>query len=107
MNICVNTYEGFSVNAMGIRDILNHWMEGMIHFLLGGGTVKSFAVTEIIAQITERNDPAMGEMFKGWENGMKRRTVIALASGKAKDLRMGIKFRNTVGGVSAHLLLDR
>ena len=49
----------------------------------------------------------MGEMFKGWENGMKRRTIIALASGNAKDLGTGLKSRNTVGAVSAYLLRDR
>ena len=79
-----------------------------MHIVLGGPTVESHSVTEIISQIAaEGDDPSMKELFQGWQNGMKRRTVIALASGNAKDLGTGIKFHNTVGGVSAHLLLDR
>ena len=67
MNICVNTYEGFSVNAMGIREILNHWTEGVIHFVQGGGTVKSFEI--ICSDGNYRSDH--GVMIPRWEKCLK------------------------------------
>ena len=107
MHLCVNGYEEFTANAQGFCDMFNHWTERDMHIVLGGPTVESHSVTEIISQIAEGDDPSMQELFKGWQNGMKRRTVMALASGNAKDIGTGLKSRNNVGAVSAYLLLDR
>ena len=105
MHLCVNGYEGFTANAQGFCDIFNHWTEGDMHIVLGGPSVESHSVTEIISQIAEGDDPSMQELFRGWQKGMKRRTVIA--SGNGKDIGTGLKAGNTVGAVSAYLLRDR
>ena len=52
-------------------DIFNHWTEGDIHIVLGGPSVESHSVTEIISQIAEGDDPSIQELFKGCQKGMK------------------------------------